>query len=607
MASQPKAPFWLAVWAVILGLVGLAAWRAGMLDQFGLGRPAGGNAAARQAGPAGGGATGAGDGPAVAGGGTAGSGTGAEGVLFEAGDSAAPTTVKEYTFKPAEKLPPVKGTSAYKPLENDTVRFALNVWAGWSPIILANNGFKAGKVWQAPGGKPFKIELVLIDNPVTMRDAYAAGEVHIGWATLDMIPLFLEGLVDRTGAPKDSRVMPRVFQQVDFSNGGDGIVVREGIKTVRDLAGKKLALAQNSPSQFFALNMLVAGGLQPGDVDMVYTEDAFQAAAAFNAQKDLAGCVSWAPDIYNLEKAKGNRMLVTTQTANRLIADVWFARADFAKDHPDKIEAIVRGIFDAMELLKTESARAKAAELMSAGYNIPATDTLSMLGDAHSTNWAENYQFFINRNNPANFERIWKQAYYLYRRVGAISNPPVPFDQVMDFSVIQKLGSEPKYAETKDEYAKPLPPKTLSQIRAENEEILTNTVVIHFFPNSWDLRKRIVRRIDGKDVEEPYDSTVDLVLDEVGALAKQFGNARIVIEGHTDGSMKGSVPPAMVRELSRERAGAVKASLVEKFEFDENRFAIDGVGWDRPADPEHPGDHAKNRRVEIKVYSAEKE
>ena len=607
MASQPKAPFWLAVWAVILALVGLAAWRAGMLDQFGLGRPAGGNAAARQAGPAGGGAAGGGDGPAAAGGGTVGGGTGAEGVLFEAGDSAAPTTVKEYTFKPAEKLPPVKGTSAYKPLENDTVRFALNVWAGWSPIILANNGFKAGKVWQAPGGKPFKIELVLIDNPVTMRDAYAAGEVHIGWATLDMIPLFLEGLVDRTGAPKDSRVMPRVFQQVDFSNGGDGIVVREGIKTVRDLAGKKLAMAQNSPSQFFALNMLVAGGLQPGDVDMVYTDDAFQAAAAFNAQKDLAGCVSWAPDIYNLEKAKGNRMLVTTQTANRLIADVWFARADFAKDHPDKIEAIVRGIFDAMELLKTESARAKAAELMSAGYNIPATDTLSMLGDAHSTNWAENYQFFINRNNPANFERIWKQAYYLYRRIGAISNPPVPFDQVMDFSVIQKLGSEPKYADTKDEYAKPLAPKTLSQIRAENEEILTNTVVIHFFPNSWDLRKRIVRRIDGKDVEEPYDSTVDLVLDEVGTLAKQFGNARIVIEGHTDGSMKGSVPAAMVKELSRERAGAVKSSLVEKFEFDENRFAIDGVGWDRPADPEHPDDHAKNRRVEIKVYSAEKE
>ena len=599
MSGQPRAPFWLAVWAVILGLVGLSAWRAGLLEPFGLARP--GAAGQRPVAGGGGGGAGPGSGPA------AGPAGGAEGVVFEAADAAVPTTVSEYTFKPAEKLPPVKGTSGYKPLEDDTVRFALNVWAGWSPIIYANGGFKAGKVWQAPGGKPFKIELVLIDNPVTMRDAYAAGEVHIGWATLDMIPLFLEGLVDRTGAPKDSRVMPRVYQQVDFSNGGDGIVVRDTIKTVRDLAGKKLVLAQNSPSQFFALNMLVAGGLQPGDVEMVYTEDAFQAAAAFNARKELAGCVSWAPDIYNLEKAKGNRMLVTTQTANRLIADVWFARADFAKDHPDKIEAIVRGIFDAMEELKTESAKAKVAELMSQGYNIPATDTLGMLADAHSTNWAENYQFFVNRNNPANFERIWKQAYYLYRRVGAITNPPVSFDQVMDFSVIQKLGAEPKYRDSKDEYAKALAPKSLAQIRAENEEILTNTVVIHFFPNSWDLRKRITRRIDGKDVEEPYDPSVDLVLDEVATLAKQFGNARIVIEGHTDRSMRGQVPQAMVKELSRQRAGSVKDAIVDKFEFDENRFAIDGVGWDRPADAEDPDNHARNRRVEIKVYSAEKE
>jgi hypothetical protein len=195
----------------------------------------------------------------------------------------------------------------------------------------------------------------------------------------------------------------------------------------------------------------------------------------------------------------------------------------------------------------------------------------------------------------------------LYRRIGAISNNPVPFDQVMDFSVIQKLGKEPKYAETKDEYTKALPPKTLSQIRAENEEILTNTVVIHFFPNSWDLKKKITRRIDGKDVEELYDPSVDMVLDEVATLAKQFGAARIVIEGHTDGSMKGQVPAAMVRELSQQRAGSVKDAIVEKFDFDDGRFAVDGLGWDSPADPEHPDNHALNRRVEIKVYSAEKE
>ena len=575
MSGQPKASFWVVVWLVAIGLAGFAAWQWGLFDGQAKRGPGNGQ-------PMAGGGDGAGD------------GAGEEGLLTEAADDVAPTTVQEYSFKPAERLPPVTGISGYKPLEDDTVRFALNVWAGWAPIIHANEGFKAGRVWQAPGGKPFKVELVLIDNPVTMRDAYAAGEVHIGWATLDMVPLFLEGLVDRSGAPKDSRAM-------------HGIVVREGIKTVGDLAGKKLVLAQNSPSQFFALNMLVAGGLQPGDVDMVYTDDAFQAAAAFNANKDIAGCVSWAPDIYNLEKVKGNRMLVTTQTANRLIADVWFARADFAKDHPDKVEAIVRGIFDAMEDLKTEGAKAKVAELMADGYNIPATDTIEMLADAHSTNWAENYQFFINRNNPANFERIWKQAYRLYRTIGAISNPPVPFDQVMDFSVIQKLGAEPKYADTKDEYTRTLAPKSLSAIRAENEEILTNTVVIHFFPNSADFRKKIIRKVDGREVEEPYDPRADLVLGEVATLAQQFGNARIVIEGHADSSMKGRVPATMVKELSLERAGAVQDELIARFDFDANRFAVDGLGWDRPADTDQPDEHVLNRRVEIKVYSAEKE
>ena len=45
-------------------------------------------------------------------------------------DTASITTVKEYKFKPSERLPAVKGTAAYKPLQNNTVRFALNVWAG---------------------------------------------------------------------------------------------------------------------------------------------------------------------------------------------------------------------------------------------------------------------------------------------------------------------------------------------------------------------------------------------------------------------------------------------------------------------------------------------
>ena len=71
--------------------------------------------------------------------------------------------------------------------------------------------------------------------------------------------------------------------------------------------------------------------------------------------------------------------------------------------------------------------------------------------------------------------------------------------------------------------------------------------------------------------------------------------------------MKGQVPAEMVKSLSFERAKAVKEALTKKFELDSGRFAVDGVGWERPADPDHPENQSLNRRVEIKVYSAEKE
>jgi NitT/TauT family transport system substrate-binding protein len=578
MAGQPKPAFFTVLALVVAGLVAMAIYRSDWLAPKGRPNVAGKIDPKQLTQPA------------------------------ESADaSASLTTVKEYSFRPAERLPEIKGSSAYKPLHENTVRFALNVWAGWAPIILANNGFKSGKVWKGPDGQEFRVELVLNDDPASMIAAYAAGDVHIGWGTLDMVPLFVDGMVDKTGKPKDSRVMPRIFQQIDWSNGGDGIVVRESVKTVADLRGKKLVLAQNSPSQYFALNMLVAGGVQPSEVDMVYTNTAFEAAAAFNTNKTVAGAVSWSPDIYNLAKSKGNRLLVTTQTANKLIADVWFARADFAQDHPGIIEGLVRGIFDAMEEIKEPDKKSACAKLMAAGYNVPPEDALNMLADAHNTNWAENYQFFVNQNNPTNFERIWRQSYYLYRQVGSIQNSPIHFDQVMDFSVIQKLAKEEKFASQKDEYQLQLAPKTVGEIRAESPEILTNTVVIHFRPNDWDLHKKVASQVNGKSVEELYDPNADNVLEGVAKLVGQFGAGRVIIEGHTDSSLRGQVPAEAVKELALNRANAVKQALVEKYSLAPERLLVDGLGWDRPADPDNAFDHAKNRRVEIKVYPAEKE
>src|SRR5438552_18908806 len=123
--GQPKPAFYVTVFIVIIGLVGLALWRYGAI------------------GPGGGGGRFSSDEMKQMKGGA------------EAPDSSGITTVKEYKYVPAAKLPAVKGISNYKPLADRTVRFAINVWAGWSPIIYANQGFKPGHAWKTPDGKDF--------------------------------------------------------------------------------------------------------------------------------------------------------------------------------------------------------------------------------------------------------------------------------------------------------------------------------------------------------------------------------------------------------------------------------------------------------------------
>jgi outer membrane protein OmpA-like peptidoglycan-associated protein len=269
------------------------------------------------------------------------------------------------------------------------------------------------------------------------------------------------------------------------------------------------------------------------------------------------------------------------------------------------MEGITRGIFDAMMDLKAQDAKQKVAKLMAAGYSIPESDALGMLGDAHSTNYAENRDFFLNQNNPTSFERTWDTAYFLYKRISAVTDKTA-FDQVMDFSVIQKLGSEQKYASQKNEYDIQFAPASAGAVQGEKDEILTKTVVIHFFPNSWDINKKVTRDVNGKDVEELYDPNVGFVVEEIGKLAGQYGAARIVIEGHTDASMKSSVPKSLVQELSLNRANSVKEGILRKFpSLQPNQFSTAGLGWDRPADSSDPDNNAKNRRVEVKVYPAE--
>ena len=115
MGGQPKAPFYLVLGLIVVGLVGYAVYRADIFAPKENAR----EEAPKNIDPK------------------------ELGHVAEATDTTSVTTVKEYSFRPFERLPEIKGISAYKPMNDNTVRFALNVWAGWGPIILANDGFKA--------------------------------------------------------------------------------------------------------------------------------------------------------------------------------------------------------------------------------------------------------------------------------------------------------------------------------------------------------------------------------------------------------------------------------------------------------------------------------
>ncbi len=499
-----------------------------------------------------------------------------------------------------QTVPQVKGAGKYAWNDADpTIVFPINIWAGWGPIIAANDGFAAGSPNSVFKKYGFKLELRLIDDPAQAADAFATGQAHTMWGTLDMIALFAPQLAK-------AGLTPKVYQQVDWSRGGDGIVVRSNVRTVEGLKGKTITLAQNSPSHFYVMHLLDRAGLGHRDVKFRFTSTAFGASALFAQDRTVDACVSWAPDIYTLVDPKNNpgnrnRLLSTTADAANIIADVWAVRPDFAKDHPDKVEGLVRGIFEGWTLLRDKPDH--VAALMAQGYGFPVEDCKAMMHDAYPTGMGDNAKFFLTtaEENPVNFVATWNKAVKLYREYGAIEGAPVPAEQVMDASVIQKLQAEGAFREQQAEHQEFAPLQVdRGQLEATLPEVLRVPLHIQFKPNSWEL-------------DRSYDATIDETMAKIKQLSAEFGAARIVIEGNVDTSRKNEFRAmgtrvyaemsAAVQDLSDKRAKAIREELIKLMPgVDPNKFAAFGNGWENPVDPL---DHAKNRRVDVRVLPVE--
>jgi NitT/TauT family transport system substrate-binding protein len=449
------------------------------------------------------------------------------------------------------------------------LKVAIVTWGGYAGGIAANNGFAPSKESVFYKDHGIQVELLVIDDFEKSRDAFRAGGdkggVDIMWSTVDAYALEYGGL---------RKLNPKAILQYDWSRGGDAIAVDASIKSVADLRGKKLAVAEATPSHYFALYVLTQGGLTNKDVQWIFTTSAVEAANVFKAGK-VDAAVSWSPDVYIAARERsGAHILASTREASNLIADIFVARGDFLEQHPEDARRFVAGWLKGVDLANANPD--KTAALLAKSFSgISLDDAKGMLQDVKLPTYAENLAFFDPSASLASYQTIFKSAQGIWRRIGKVKEVFEPY-QAVDTRFLE--GSAEFFAgaaAAKPEFEFKTPPKPAGTA------ILTKTVSVYFPTGSATL-----------------DENAKAVLDtQVVDLAATFGSAYLRVAGNTDnvGSRDANV------RLSRARAEAVTQFLVSKG-FDRNKFEVVGRGPDQPlASNDTEEGRARNRRTDFEV------
>jgi len=198
--------------------------------------------------------------------------------------------------------------------DDDVVKIGVVTWGGYAGGQYFNEGFEASTASRFYKDYGIEVEFKVLDDFEASRNAFRADEVNLLWQTIDAFPTEVNGLGDFD---------PVIVWQADWSRGGDAVVARRGINSVADLKGKKIAVAELTPSHSFLIWLLEAGGLNVSDVEIVAQASAIDAAEVFKSQR-VDAAVVWSPDdILSLKAVPGSKILESTRSAAYIIADVF--------------------------------------------------------------------------------------------------------------------------------------------------------------------------------------------------------------------------------------------------------------------------------------------
>jgi len=211
------------------------------------------------------------------------------------------------------------------------LRIGTNVWIGNEPLYLARDlGYLQREAVQ------------LVEYPSASEVSRAFRNQAIDGMVISLDELFVLAV---------DGLQPKVVLIVDVSHGADVVVGRSGMRAMKDLRGKRVAVESGALGAFVLSRALTLNGMQASDVRMVHLESNEHPAAYKEGQVD--GAVTFDPYRTQLIAAGANTLFDSSQIPGEIV-DLLAVRASVLEKNPHAVQNLLSGWFKALDYLERE-------------------------------------------------------------------------------------------------------------------------------------------------------------------------------------------------------------------------------------------------------------
>ena len=293
----------------------------------------------------------------------------------------------------------------------EPIKLGMSTWLGYAPLYLAKEkGF-----FQKRG---IEVEVVVIESPADRRAAFAADRIQGMATTVDTHVM--------TAAAENPIPVKQVLA-LDDSNGGDGMVAKKEIRTIKDLKGKTVAAQLGAGASYFWLNYVLAqNGMKLSDIKAIDMK-AGDAGAAFVAGK-VDAAVTWEPWLSRAKATTFGHVLISSDQTPGIIVDSLAFKPDFLKRRGDDVKKIVAGWNEAVKFAAENPKEADAIMAKFTGQK-PEEFTKEKAG-VKFYGEKENREYFGTPQKPGLLYTITQRASDLWFEFKLIKTKPQAGDLI---------------------------------------------------------------------------------------------------------------------------------------------------------------------------------